>query len=254
VYKIAANTLFTGKNIVFVPECTSTNDLAINLLQSTYPAEGTVVITNHQTAGRGQRGNRWMTSAGENLTFSLILRPSFLPVKHQFMLTVITSLALHDLVTAKTSSRAHIKWPNDLLVDEKKICGVLIENQLLGHSISASVIGIGLNVNQIVNDLPTATSIAQLTGHQHELEGVLHALLSQLEIRYLQLRQSQHPLLMNEYLGRLYRYQQSSLYRAQGETFLGTIVGVDEWGKLKVETGGAIRTFDLKEIQYLPSE
>jgi BirA family transcriptional regulator, biotin operon repressor / biotin---[acetyl-CoA-carboxylase] ligase len=250
VYKTAGNTLFIGKNIAFVAACPSTNDLALSLLQRSHPAEGTVVITHHQTAGRGQRGNQWQAQPGQNLTLSLILKPSFLSVKQQFLLTVVTTLALYDLISGVTASAPNIKWPNDLLVDDKKVCGILIENQLQGHSISTSVIGIGLNVNQLVFDFPTATSLAHVGRKEFELEPLLHQLFSLLEARYLQLRHGMHAALMDDYLLRLYRFQQPALYEANNETFEGTILGVDDWGKLKMETPTGLKFFDLKEIQY----
>ena len=120
MYKIPANTLFTGKNLVFVPDCPSTNTLALEISQQSPVKEGTVVITDQQTAGKGQRGNTWEAEPRQNLTFSLILKPTFLAVNKQFYLNIVICLALKDYLRQKTSGPVHIKWPNDILVHQKK--------------------------------------------------------------------------------------------------------------------------------------
>jgi BirA family transcriptional regulator, biotin operon repressor / biotin---[acetyl-CoA-carboxylase] ligase len=250
LYKIPANTLFLGKHLVFVPECHSTNTLALQLSQKPSTAEGTVVITNNQTAGRGQRGNAWESAPGMNLTFSVILRPSFLPVQNQFYLTIAASLALHDYLSAETGKPIAIKWPNDILVHEKKICGILIENQVQGSRFIAAVSGIGLNVNQPHFCTNTATSMAQVTGREESLETALHRLLEYLEARYLQLRRQDHEGLKEEYLSRLYARNQPRQFSSDETTFEGAIRGVDENGRLVVETRDGLKYFGIKEIAF----
>jgi BirA family transcriptional regulator, biotin operon repressor / biotin---[acetyl-CoA-carboxylase] ligase len=251
VYKTAEHTLFIGKNIVFVPECPSTNDLATRLAQQVAAIEGTVVITDSQTAGRGQRGNSWVSTANQNLTFSLILKPNFLSIKDQFLLNVFTSLAIRDYLTIKTSLGIHIKWPNDILVNEKKICGILIENQLQGTAFTSSIIGIGLNVLQKEFSIETATSLASLTHQQYELSDELNSLLSFIEARYLQLRQNRFAELLDDYLWNMYRIHQRHLFKSEDVVFEGMIIGINEIGKLKVDTDEGVKVFDLKEITYL---
>jgi BirA family transcriptional regulator, biotin operon repressor / biotin---[acetyl-CoA-carboxylase] ligase len=251
LYKIPANTLFLGKHLVFVPECHSTNTLALQMSQNPSLSEGTVIITNNQTAGRGQRGNSWEAAPGMNLTFSVIMRPGFLPVKEQFYLTVVTSLALSDYLAGKTHQPVSIKWPNDILVHGKKICGLLLENQLQGSQVIAAVIGIGLNVNQTAFTTSTATSLQQLLRVTLDLEVVLHEVLGCLETRYLQLRQHKQQVLKAEYLEMLYRRNQKHLFSSRDITFEGTITGIDENGKLAVETSEGIRYFGIKEIGFI---
>jgi BirA family transcriptional regulator, biotin operon repressor / biotin---[acetyl-CoA-carboxylase] ligase len=251
VYKTAEHTLFIGKNIVFVPECPSTNDLAMKLVQQPTATEGTVVITDSQTAGRGQRGNSWIAIAKQNLTFSLILKPVFLPVKDQFLLNVFTSLALHDYLKSKVAEEVKIKWPNDILVNTKKIAGILIENQLQGTTLTSSVVGIGLNVLQKEFSIGTATSLASLANQQYDLPTELNSLLSFIEVRYLQLRQNRWAELLTEYLRNLYRLRERHVYKSGNRVFEGAIIGIDEIGKLKVETGEGVEVFGLKEISYL---
>ena len=168
MYKIPANTLFIGKNLVFVPECPSTNTLALEISQQSPVKEGTVVITDSQTAGKGQRGNTWEARPELNLTFSVILKPGFLAINKQFYLNVLISLGLRDYLKEKTSVTAYIKWPNDILVHGKKISGILIENQLRGSLLLNSIAGIGLNLNQKEFGSRSATSLSLLTGNEFD--------------------------------------------------------------------------------------
>jgi BirA family transcriptional regulator, biotin operon repressor / biotin---[acetyl-CoA-carboxylase] ligase len=251
LYKIPASTLFLGKNLVFVPECHSTNSLALELCQQSCPPEGTLVITRQQTAGRGQRGNTWESAPGMNLTFSLILKPTFLGVKDQFLLSIITSLAICDHLTESYRIGAHIKWPNDILINEFKICGILIENQLMGDRFTNVVVGIGLNVNQREFDAPQATSLAIIDGKTHDLQMVLEGLLHACEVRYFQLREGKTRQLQADYLSSLYQLHKISTFRSGEEQFTGEISGVDEHGKLCVRVEGVERTFGVKEISFV---
>ena len=197
MYKIPANTVFIGKNLIFMPECHSTNTFALNLCQqNSKPADGTVVIAAYQSAGRGQRGNTWIVEPGKNLTFSVILFPTFISPAEQFQLQVFTSLAVYDYLIQKGISHVSIKWPNDIIINDKKVCGMLVENQLMGNNITATVVGVGLNVNQthFSNDGPT--SLSQVTTNEYELNDELHNLLHALEVRYLQMRQGHATSLM----------------------------------------------------------
>ncbi len=249
MYKIPANTLFMGKNLVYVPECHSTNTLALELSQRTSVAEGTIVITDNQTNGRGQRGNEWFSEPYKNLTFSLIVKPTFLKPIDQFNLTIAISLALCDFLTQRIPAKAKIKWPNDILVNDKKLCGILIENSLAGDTIQYSVVGIGLNVNQDSFSLASAGSMKSLTGNDLSLSDELSSLLEFLEHRYLQLRSNKIVELKTDYLNSLYgRGELRKFADAEGEWW-GIIEGVNQHGKLLVLKQGSIKSYDLKEIR-----
>jgi BirA family transcriptional regulator, biotin operon repressor / biotin---[acetyl-CoA-carboxylase] ligase len=251
VYKIHEQTLFTGKNVVFEPECASTNDLAMKLIHHEEGImEGTVVITNNQTAGKGQRGNSWVAAPGQNLTFSLILKPTFLPVKDQFYLTMSIALAVHDYLVTRTDKPVYIKWPNDVLIEDHKICGILIENSIQGHTFKAAVAGIGLNVLQEDFGLLKATSLRTITGMELSLADELNRLLLFVEQRYLQLRQLRMIALRNDYRKVLYRVNQTSQFTSQDKVFAGRIKGVDETGKLMVDTETGMQSFAMKEIAF----
>lgn len=250
MYKIPAITLFMGKNLKFVPECPSTNDLMQLICQKEQLSEGSLVITSNQIAGRGQRGNSWNTEPGRNLTFSLFLKPVFLPIQRQFFLNIFVSLGISDFLTKETGKKVQIKWPNDILLDEKKVSGVLIENQIVGHMLAASVVGIGLNVNQQFFSIPTATSILIATGTEFDLQSSLESLLHCLERRYLQLMQGRFNDLRIEYLDKLFRINEMHSFSGAQGTFSGTIMGIDDVGRLQININGNEQSFDIKEIKF----
>lgn len=251
MYKIPANTLFLGKNIVFVPECHSTNTLAADLVEKAEMADGSLVITAYQSAGRGQRGNTWLVEPDKNFTFSIILKPRFLSVKDQFYLNRFVSLGLTDYLQNYFGEEVKIKWPNDILICNKKVCGILIENQLSGVQLTQSIVGIGLNMNQKEFGVTTASSLSVLTGKEFDLQIELEKLLSALEGRYLQLKQNKLDKLTSEYLQRLHWFNETHLFSSFDQPFEGEIIGTDEIGRLQIKSREGIRTFDVKEVSYL---
>ncbi len=241
-----------GHSLVFMPECHSTNDEASRMIESSNTVlEGTVVITNNQTSGRGQRESTWLSESGKNLTFSLLIKPTFIHVKDQFQLNQAFSLGLLDYLKAELIAEMKIKWPNDVMVNDKKVCGILIENHLQGQHIQHSIVGIGLNVNQNSFSIPTATSLKLQKGKNFLLEDVLTELLGCLETRYLQLRSGSLDQLNKDYLTALYWRGVRHLFKKAGEIFEGEITGIDSFGKLKINVDGTIEYFEVKEIQFL---
>lgn len=241
-----------GHSLVFMPECHSTNVEASGMIESHGTvAEGTVIITNRQTAGRGQRGNSWFSEPEKNLTFSIIIKPSFLSVKDQFYLNKVFSLGLCDFLSQALPQEVRVKWPNDVMVDGKKVCGILIENHLLGQSILYSIVGIGLNVNQQQFSISTATSMSALLHQELILENVLAGLLESLEKRYLQLRSGDRDHVDRAYGDSLYWIGEKHLFKKGNELVEGVISGVDDSGKLKINVNGTTEYFDLKQIQFL---
>ena len=254
--KIYPKTLFIGQKIQYLPSCQSTNDEASALIAQTDPAEGTLVYTADQTAGRGQRGNQWESNSGENLTVSVILKPTFLSATEQFWLNIAVSLGIYDLLQPLVGDSLRIKWPNDIYADDQKLGGILIENTLHGYGIAWSVVGIGLNINQTQFHYPTATSL-QLQAplpNAYDLTGLLNRLCETLEQRYLQLRSGHRDSLKMGYLQMLYRYQEENLFENEGRYFRGVIVGVDDTGRLAIAEGDQIRYFGFKEVSFVMSE
>lgn len=253
LYNSPADTLFIGKRVIYLPECHSTNTSALQLLQQELLPEGAVIITDNQTAGRGQRGNSWEAASGQNLTFSLILRPRFMSVQDQFLLNISISLAIYDFLTDLQLDGVAIKWPNDLYIHSKKISGILIESSLKNAQLEWSVIGIGINVNQIIFSLPTATSLAQRLGRELARQQVLHKLLKALEVRYLQLRKGEGAALRKTYLERLYWLGEWHLFKVDNEQITGKIVGINAYGQLAVlyQRDEQIRYHSMQQIHYL---
>jgi BirA family transcriptional regulator, biotin operon repressor / biotin---[acetyl-CoA-carboxylase] ligase len=245
------NTLFMGQQLFFLPVCTSTNSEAQQLLLKNEATEGCVVLTDEQTHGRGQRGNTWEAAPGKNITLSVILSPVFLAVRHQFYLNMAVSLAVLDLLREQGLGQARVKWPNDLYFEDRKLGGILIENTVTGQSIQHSIVGIGLNVNQLHFGIGTATSLAAEVGTQLDVKRLVNRLLELLEKRYLELRSGRIDKLKYEYLQALYRYQEEHGYQIGSEQVKGRIMGVDEDGRLALEVDGGLRYFAFKEIAYL---
>ncbi|MGI4740509.1 MAG: biotin--[acetyl-CoA-carboxylase] ligase [Janthinobacterium lividum] len=252
---ISPTTLFTGQQLIWLPACPSTNSVALQLQRENRASEGCTVITGHQTAGRGQRGNQWEAAANENLTLSVVWQPTFLDATAQFLLSQAVALAALDWARrwlgASGENSLRVKWPNDLYAGNQKLGGILIENTLSGSKIQYSIVGIGLNVNQRIFGVPTATSLSLLTGRQYDLAEVAARLLECLEARYLQLRAGQVALLRQAYLAALYRYRQPHQFLVAGQPTPGEIVGVADDGHLAVRLADGVRHFGMQEIRYL---
>ncbi|WP_026994261.1 biotin--[acetyl-CoA-carboxylase] ligase [Flectobacillus major] len=253
MYKIQPNTLFTGKIIKYLPTCHSTNDIAAEMIQSQDVFEGTIVITDHQTAGRGQRGNTWEASSAQNLTLSIILKPSFLKASEQFKLNVAISLGVYDFLSEFIDEGLKIKWSNDIYHENKKLGGILIENTLQGYQIGYSVVGIGLNINQLQFTVPTASSLRKVTESPipYDLDAVLGKLLEQIEKYYLQIKQGYYETLKIKYLHVLFRYQEWHYFRKDGQLFSGQIIGIDETGRLAIESEDMVHYFGFKEVEFV---
>ena len=250
---ISPNTLFTGRQLLWLPACPSTNSEAHQLLRENRASEGCTVITDHQTAGRGQRGNQWEAAAGENLTLSVVWLPTFLEASQQFLLSQAVALGVYDWAQTllQATPQLRLKWPNDLYFGNKKLGGILIENSLSGAKIQSSIVGIGLNINQQHFAVPTATSLAAVTGHAFRREVLAASLLECLEQRYLQLRAGRVSSLQRDYLAVLYRYGEWHDYEVAGQRVRGRLAGVGTDGRLAVELAQGVQHFGLQEIKYL---
>lgn len=210
-----------------------------------------------QTAGIGQRGNHWHSAPGQNLTFSLVLHPAFLPAARQFCLTQALSLGIKDFIESIVSidpivTIASIKWPNDIYVDGHKICGTLVSTRLQGNAIASAVCGIGLNVNEreFPSWVPHPTSLGLLTGQNYALEPLLRQLLACIEKRYNDLKTGIDP--EPEYLAHLMNLRVPARYIYNKEEIAATITGVDPHGRLLLSAAdGRSLSCDMKEIQFV---
>ncbi|GAC1601311.1 MAG: biotin--[acetyl-CoA-carboxylase] ligase [Hymenobacter sp.] len=250
---VTPQTLFTGQQLLWLPACASTNSEAQALIVQNRASEGCTIITDFQTAGRGQRGNQWEGAPAENLMLSVVWQPTFLAPAQQFCLSQAVALGVHDWAATLLGPdpQLKLKWPNDLYYGDQKLGGILIENTLSGPKIQYSVVGIGLNVNQQRFAVATATSFGQLTGRAYAREALAARLLECLERRYLQLRAGQVGQLRRAYLQALYRYQETHRFAIGGREVTGQIVGVEDDGRLAVAIGNELRRFGLQEIRHL---
>lgn len=257
--QIAENTLFTGKVAIHLEKTDSTNNYAKRLLTKEKPTEGTAIIADFQEQGKGQpvapdgmMGNKWESEEGKNLLVTFVLYPKFLEPSNQFYLNMAISLAVMETVQQFCKKEVQVKWPNDIYVEEKKISGILIENTISGNSFSSSLIGIGLNVNQteFSDKVQNPVSLKMLMNKNFKLHAVFDKLSANIESRYLQLMKNKFELIRKDYLGHLYRYKIFAQYRTKDESFEGMICGIDESGKLIIETDGELRLFDFKEVVF----
>lgn len=248
------NTLFVGQAFIDLPQVDSTNAYASELLSKSKPAEGTVISTYRQTNGRGQIGSTWESEPDKNISLSAIFYPDFIFAKDQFLLNVFTSLAVFDLVNKYLPDcSVSIKWPNDIYVDNRKIAGILLQNSLMNTQIRSTVVGIGINVNQtaFTTTLSNPTSLSLESTQVFDLQELTCALCEVLESRFLQLKGGKIVPLQQTYMRHLYRFNLPANYqRTNGETIIGTILGVDEIGRLKMKVGEKVEVFDLKEIKF----
>lgn len=250
MYKIPAKTIFIGKNIVFVPECHSTNSLALEMSQNKDLDEGTLIITDHQKQGRGQPGNLWLSAQGMNLTFSIIFKPVFMAIQDQFYLNMSISLGVKGFLENKLKRPVYIKWPNDLLVDDLKLCGILTENQIQGTTLLQSIVGIGLNVNQQDYTIQRAASMRMLLGHEFDLQELLEELCISLEQWYQLLRLGEITEIKAAYRASLYGLDKPRIFSDKSDHFEGTIKGVDRYGRLAMATSMGMRYFSNRELRY----
>ena len=245
-------TLFIGKSFLKFNELPSTNSWLMERVSIQSFAEGTVVFAKHQSKGKGQRGATWTAKLSQSLTFSVLLNPKFLPIRNSYDISICTALALHDCLN-ELRPGFEIKWPNDIYFKDKKVAGVLIENQMSKSVYQNAVVGIGLNVNQISFEaLPNAISLKQILGVNFPVENVLERICETLEARYLQLRAGKYDSLKQAYLVALYRYKQIHSFRVKNTKFKAIIIDVLRNGRLLIVLeNGENRDFDIKEIEFL---
>lgn len=232
----------------------STNTYLKAMTAATLPKDFMVVVAENQTAGRGQMGTSWQTEGGKNLTASVFKKVSHLKIEQQFYISMVVSLAIIKALKSLKIPRLHIKWPNDILSADKKLCGILIENVIKNNSLQGTIIGFGLNVNQkYFNDLPQASSMSELTGIIYNKDEVLSEVLKQLEFFFDMLENKRFSELKTKYESLLFRRQKPSTFKTnEGFIFSGIIKDVTETGLLNIWTEDEIiRTFDLKEVSLL---
>jgi BirA family transcriptional regulator, biotin operon repressor / biotin---[acetyl-CoA-carboxylase] ligase len=242
-----------GNQIYKVKSVDSTNNYAAKLLKQTKIPFGAVIMSYNQTDGKGQRNSNWESNSGENLLISVVLDMKNIPVSNIFYLSKSMALAVRACVSQITAADCMVKWPNDIIVRNQKVAGILIENQWRMQEISSSVVGIGLNVNQtsFSSDF-NATSLCNITLNKYDLEEVLDVLCEKMELYYADFKNGEYSIIDKEYHEFLFNYNVWSSYSVEGEVFEAKNRGVVETGQLQLELkNGQLQLFELKEIKQL---
>lgn len=234
----------------------STNQEMKQLLTQKHLEEGTIIITQYQNAGRGQAGNTWESEKEKNLTFSLLLRPTFLEPHKQFYISKIISLAIIDTIHELTRGIS-IKWPNDIYIDDKKLAGILIENSIIGSQLDYCIIGIGLNVNQVkfLSDAPNPVSLKTITHTNHNLTKLVEKLIKNIQTRYDELYKGKEENIDNNYFRLLYRNSGIHTFKDQSGQFKASIKSINPMGMLTLEDeNGKLREYAFKEVEFVQED
>ena len=235
-------------HIIKLDAIDSTNDYLRKLILEKKPTTPTVVMSQYQKKGKGQRGQVWTSQAGKNLMFSLYMPNFTLPTKEVFSINKIVSVCLLHWLSSFKIPNICVKWPNDILSGDSKLAGILIESNVLQSTANSIIIGVGLNVNQVeFQNLPNATSMQLLTSKSYDIDALLFSLTTRLIECF-------KPPLKNcndDYHKYLYGLGQSRLFLKDNKTFEGIIQSVNSEGKLVLETTAGMQVFDVKELQFV---
>jgi len=244
-------------HVIWLKEIDSTNSEAIRQYEK---YDNFAVFATHlQTKGRGQRGAGWESAPGENLTFSILMKNSNLKPAKQFVISQIVAIGVKRYLKG-LGVEASIKWPNDIYVGDKKICGILIEHRIMGDTLSGSVAGIGVNINQEVflSDAPNPVSVFNLTGKKLNIEEELKSLVDIIHSLFKDISAGDTianiSALESEYHNSLYHLEEYHLYREMpgGDTFEAKITGIDTSACLLLEQrNGTVKRYHFKEVKYL---
>lgn len=246
--------IFPGSITIRLTTTASTNAYLAELLARQTLQEGSVVVTHTQTHGKGQENNTWESESGKNLTASMVLYPSFLKPELQFRLTMVISLAVCQVLDKlNLPVYSMIKWPNDILLGNRKVAGILIRNEISGNGISTSIAGLGLNINQasFSDSIPGAVSLNMLTGRQYDIEEILTDWHSCVAYWYDMLKSGRHQELEDAYKSRMYLLEQPSGFIIKGKHVRATIIGLAEYGMLLLEGDDGTRyQCAMKEVEF----
>ncbi len=246
LYKEKLSTDVIGQSIQYYPELDSTNTKAWELI-SENAENGTVVITENQTKGRGRQANKWISTQGKSLTFSIIIYPNALPSQINIY-SLIAGLAITDCLNTY-DIQAQLKWPNDILISGKKVGGILCESKISGGVIKSMVIGIGLNVNENIKEFPedlrnNVTSLMIESGKRSQLEELLANIINHLEHRI----QDKDDTQIIDWEERCAHLNQKVTFHSGNEIVIGVFKGLSSTGQAIISKDGKEVIFDSGEI------
>lgn len=246
--------------IQFIPETDSTNIEMHRRMESRQLPHGYCIIADYQTAGHGQQSNHWESEKGKNLLFSILLHPTAIKPAEQFVITEIVSLSIREVLQQEIPDEIEIKWPNDIYVNDQKLCGILIENSICGNSISDSICGIGININQetFTGNAPNPVSLKNISRRNHDRESIIRQIYTRILTLYETVANditgNTRDTLHREYMSHLYHRQGTHTYCRADETddFRARIQHIDHFGRLTLQLeDGTTETFAFKEISQI---
>lgn len=239
--------------LIRLEETESTNNYLKKLVREQHPPEGSMVITNFQSQGRGQQGNAWFSPKGKNLLFSFVIYPKKLPAKEQFIISRMISIAIKSALDQFVDC-VRIKWPNDMYWRDKKIAGILIENNIQDGMIESSIIGVGLNLNQDVfpMELPNPVSLKQITGMDYEPDYLLDIVFREFFVLYREFQKGKISEIEDEYMLDLYRVNDYYWFEDARGKFQAKIEDVKPSGHLALRTldEDETRVYAFKEVHF----
>lgn len=247
------STMFIGRNVFHYPKVESTNLVLKDMARSGNVPEGTLVFAEEQSAGRGRQGRNWFGTKGQNVFASFLLKPNFLEVDQQAGINFCISLAIADTLREfMPYARINIKWPNDVLLNNGKIAGILVESTIGKRSLEQVIAGIGINVNErsFPNELDFATSMLQQSGNAFRITDVIEVLCRKLEQRYQQLKLKEGIIsLCREYNELLFSKGKKVTILLDGKEVAGSVVNVDNTGHIAIQMDEGIMKFSQGEIK-----
>ena len=231
----------------------STNNIAKDMLSKTKPTSGTVILADFQTSGRGQRANTWEAYRGMNILSSIILIHTIENDKYFYLNKIVCIALIETLNKFIPSESLQIKWPNDILVNNKKIAGILIENTIINNFINQSIIGIGLNINQAEFINKQAISIYNIKKSNTDIQLILDQLFESLSIWYQNLLTKNYKLIDTIYLNLLFGYNKDINYIVDNITYKGSIIAINLDGSILIKQAESdiISQFYFKEVQFI---
>ena len=241
-------------NIIKLDAIDSTNSYLKKIILEKDISDYTIVTANFQTEGKGQLGYMWESEDSKNLLCSIYKKDLGIKVEDQFVLSMLVSLSIIRTLEKLNLPKLYIKWPNDIMSGNKKICGILVENMVKQNSIKESVIGIGLNVNQdTFKNLPNATSIKKIKGVAFNIDELLNDLANNIKKQFIDFNQSKIDLIFRQYEDVLYRMNIPSTFKnSEGDVFTGFIKGVNNLGRLKVLLEDNLtKSYSIKDISLM---
>lgn len=244
-----------GNELIELLSIPSTNNYAAELMSRTKVQNGTVILAHEQTAGRGQRDRQWLSNSGKDVTFSIVVYPNALAIDQQFYLSRAIALGIRDMLVKLVSKSVYVKWPNDVFVGDKKICGILIENEISGNNVSHSIIGVGLNVSFSNSDADFIyTSIEREMGLIPDRKQLLKEMIAAINKRYQELESKRYQRLAHDHAENLYMKDQWTEFSYRGEVVKAKILDCENDGRLivELECGTVVSegTGSIKQILY----